>query len=88
MTSASPVSIVRDPMIAASRDEPHSRLTVVAGIETRRACEQHSHPADVAVVLAGLVRAPPHDLTHLGRIEVGNLREHALHGGGREVGGS
>ena len=33
-TSASPDSTVRDARIAASRDEPHSRLTVVAGTET------------------------------------------------------
>ena len=35
-TSASPVSMVREPMIAASREEPHSRLTVVAGTLTGR----------------------------------------------------
>ena len=34
--SASPVSIVREPIIAASSDEPHSRLTDVPGTETGR----------------------------------------------------
>ncbi len=32
-TSASPDSIVREPAIAASSDEPHSRFTVTAGTE-------------------------------------------------------
>ncbi len=32
-TSASPTSIAREPCIAASREEPQSRLTVVAGTE-------------------------------------------------------
>ncbi len=35
-TSASPVSIVREACIAASSDDPHSRLTVFAGTEVGR----------------------------------------------------
>jgi len=35
-TSASPVSMAREPIIAASRLDPQSRLTVVAGTETGR----------------------------------------------------
>jgi hypothetical protein len=34
--SASPVSIVRDAIMAASRLDPHSRFTVVAGTEVGR----------------------------------------------------
>ena len=36
ISSASPVLICRDAMIAASSDDPHSRLTVVPGMETGR----------------------------------------------------
>ena len=35
-TSASPDSIVREAMIAASSEDPHSRLTVVAGTDVGR----------------------------------------------------
>ena len=41
--------------IAASSDEPQSRLTVVAGHARRQPGEQHRHARDVAVVLAGAV---------------------------------
>ena len=74
-TSASPDSMVREPIIAASRDEPQSRFTVVAGHRDRQPGEQHRHPADVAVVLAGLVGAAPDDVADRGRVEVGRLGE-------------
>ena len=35
--------------------EPHNRFTVAPGIEVREARQEHRHPRDVAVVLAGLV---------------------------------
>ena len=87
-TSASPDSMVRDPMIAASSDEPQSRLTVVAGTDTGSPASSTRHPADVAVVLAGLVGAAPHDVADRGRVEARGLREHALDRGGGEVVGA
>ena len=84
-TSASPDSIVRDPIIAASRLEPQSRLTVVAGSVTGKAGQQHRHAADVAVVLAGAVGVAPDDITDVLGVEVRHRRQHATQGRGGEV---
>ena len=57
ISSASPALIWREAMIAASREDPHSRLTVVPGIETGkpassvpiRAMLRFSSPAPLAL---------------------------------------
>ena len=87
-TSASPDSMVREPMIAASSEEPQSRLTVVAGTLDREPGEQHRHPAHVAVVLTGLVGAAPHGVADRGRVQPRRLREHPGDRGSSEVVGS
>ena len=60
--SASPVSIIREPVMAASSEEPHSRFIVVPGTETGKPGQQAGHPRDVAVVLAGAVGVAEDDL--------------------------
>ena len=86
-TSASPDSTVREAIIAASRLEPHSRLTVVAGTEVGspasstaiRPTLRLSSPAPLAL---------PHTTSPIrGRVEVGRLGQHpAQRGGGQVVG--
>ena len=58
--SASPARTARAAIATASAPEPQSRLTVLPGHRLRQPGEQQRHPRDVAVVLAGLVRAAEH----------------------------
>ena len=69
--SASPAAIERAALAIASRPEPHSRLTVAPGTVDRQPGEQDGHPADVAVVLAGLVGRAPVHVVDGGRVQPG-----------------
>ena len=57
----------------ADRPEAQSRLTVTPATDSRQPGEQRAHPRDVAVVLAGLVRAAEPDVLDLAR----RARRHA-----------
>ena len=63
--SASPERTARDAMAIASRLDPQSRFTVPPGADDRQSREQGRHPGDVAVVLAGLVRAAEQHVVQL-----------------------
>ena len=73
--SASPTAIARAPSMTACRPEPHSRLTVAPGTRDRQAGEQQAHARDVAVVLAGLVRAAEEHVVDAGGIGAGAPHE-------------
>ena len=70
-TDASPTAIARLAWIAASRPEPHRRLTVAPGTVVGRPGEQHRHPRDVAVVLAGPVGVAEEDVVDPLGVEAG-----------------
>ena len=76
-TSASPDSIVREPMhrgVEGRAAEPVDRRR---RHRDRQPGQQHRHPADVAVVLAGLVGAAPDHVADRGRVERRRLGQHA-----------
>ena len=52
----------------------------------REAGQQHGHPRDVAVVLAGLVGAAEDDVLDEGRVEAGAIDDGAQDGRGEVVG--
>ena len=52
----------------------------------REAGEEQGHPRDVAVVLAGLVRAAEDDVLDERRVHAGAIHEGAQDGGGEIVG--
>ena len=87
-TSASPVSMLREPSIAASRDDPQSRFDGAGRHRRGQAGQQDRHPPDVAVVLTRAVGAAPRDVVDGRRVEVGRCGEHAGQGGRGEVVGT
>ena len=86
--SLSPAMIDRAAEATASRPDPQSRLIVVPGTRVRQSGQQHRHPGDVAVVLAGLVRAAEdHVVDHRG-VEGSVPRQQRRDGVRREVVGT
>ncbi len=86
--SASPVSIIREPPIAASSDEPQSRLTVEPGTDTGKPGQQGRHPGHVAVLLAGAVGVAEDHLLDRLRVQPGRAVADGAEDDGAEVVGA
>ena len=84
--SASPAAIICRAVATAVSPEAHSRLTVKPGTESGKPGEQHGHPRDVAVVLAGLVGGAQHHLVDEGGVDAGPAYGLPHHQRGQVVG--